>query len=158
MSELKHVASTRLGRAERSILQLMSVASAVIFTPRTRAQAFRSLREVLNELPYFACGRGLGTHTTTESASCLAGLITRKPTLVKLSLGEMAYDAMRMTELDIPIVAAAAMSYGADIPADRKAHAGTSVMAFGIGRAPPVDKKTVKEYRLHELVSKQDRA
>ena len=74
-----------------------------------------------------ACGRGLGAHAEMEMARNLAGLIARKPTLVKLSLGEMAYDAMKMTELDVPIAAAAVSTWGVDIAADRKAHTGTFV-------------------------------
>lgn len=70
-----------------------------------------------------------------ESASCLAGLIARKPTLLKLSLGEMAYDSRKTTELDVPVAAAAVLTWGGDIAADRKAHTGTFVSAFGIGRA-----------------------
>lgn len=64
-----------------------------------------------------------------EMARHLAGLIARKPTLVKLSLGEMAYDAMNMTELDVPIAAAAVATWGADVAADRKAHTGAFVSA-----------------------------
>lgn len=74
-----------------------------------------------------------------ESASCLAGFIARKPTLVKLSLGEMAYDARKPTELDVPIAAAAVMTWGADIPADRKAHTGTLISDSGCLGLPSIE-------------------
>eukprot|EP00903_Cladosiphon_okamuranus_P014200 g13193.t2 len=65
---------------------------------------------------------GLESHTEMEMARNLAGLVARKPTLAQLSLGEMAFDASKISELDVPIAAAAVTTWGADIAADRKAH------------------------------------
>lgn len=76
------------------------------------------------KLPARPIHRGFGVHTTMDSASCLAGLIARKPTLSNLSLGEMAFDSRKPTELDVPVVAAAVLTCGGDIAADRKAHTG----------------------------------
>lgn len=73
-----------------------------------------------------------------ESASCLAGLIARKPTLTKLSLGDMAFDSMKMMELDVPIAAAAVLTWGGDIAADRKAHTGTFRFNVRRGKRAPL--------------------
>lgn len=63
-------------------------------------------------------------HTTTESAVSLASLIARKPTLSRLSLGEVSYDSGKTTELDVPVASAAVMTWGGDLAANRKAHTG----------------------------------
>ncbi len=68
-----------------------------------------------------------------DSASCLAGFIARKPTLSNLSLGEMAFDSRKPTELDVPVVAAAVLTGGGDIAADRKAHTGGWVGVGSVG-------------------------
>lgn len=59
-----------------------------------------------------------------NSASCLAGLVARKPTLSRLLVGEMDFDSSKTTELDVPAVAASVSTWGADVAADRSAHTG----------------------------------
>ena len=102
--------------------------------PRTRASRSRYGLPICSHV---ARGRGLGAHTAMEMAASLAGLIARKPTLVKLSLGEVAYDAMKTTELDVPIAAAAVSTWGADVAADRKAHTGAFISALSPRVTPP---------------------
>ncbi|CAM9094863.1 unnamed protein product [Ectocarpus sp. 6 AP-2014] len=65
---------------------------------------------------------GLGAHGTMNSASCLAGLVARKPTLSRLLVGEVDFNSSKTTELDIPAVAASVSSWGADVAADRSSH------------------------------------
>ena len=72
--------------------------------------------------------RSCGGHTSTESAGALAGLIARKTTMSRLCLGEMDFDSTRQREMDPSIVAAAALTWGADfnVVADRRAQTGIS--------------------------------
>ncbi|CAN0550228.1 unnamed protein product, partial [Ectocarpus sp. 12 AP-2014] len=57
-----------------------------------------------------------------NSASCLAGLVARKPTLSRLLVGEVDFNSSKTTELDVPAVAASVSSWGADVTADRSSH------------------------------------
>lgn len=67
-------------------------------------------------------------HTSVDSASCLVGLISRKPLLSRLLLGDMEYNVATPRELDAIIVAAAVLTFGGGPTAyaDRKAHTGVS--------------------------------